>query len=180
MDLNDLIEIGEKAIFARKPVQIRVCTAAGCLSSHAQGVKQKLDEAVAATGQADAVEVCEVGCMRLCCEGPLVHVEKSDGEAAIYERVTPEQAGSIVAGLKGGTVTARKGDLNRPFFTRQKTIVLENSGLVEPEKDRVVHRRGRLPVAVQGPARDDPRGRSSRRSPRAACAAAAARAIPPG
>ena len=49
-------------------------------------------------GLGDRVQVCEVGCMRLCCEGPLVQV---DPDGALYERVKPEEAGSIVAALDG-------------------------------------------------------------------------------
>ncbi len=134
MDLNELQEIKENEQGSRKPVQIRVCTAAGCLSSGAQTVKQRLDEAVEQSGQGEKVSVCEVGCMRLCCEGPLVIVDKEDAEQELYERVTEDVAGSIVGGLVGKPVTAEKGDLNRPFFVRQKTIVLENSGIIEPER----------------------------------------------
>ncbi|MGO9596764.1 MAG: NuoF family protein [Isosphaeraceae bacterium] len=131
MDLAELQEIAEKEIASQKPVRLRVCTAAGCLSSGASEVQKRLEEAVERGSLGEKVQVCAVGCMRLCCEGPLVQV---DPEAALYERVTPEQAASIVSGLSGGEVSARRGDAGRPFFTRQKSIVLENSGKVEPER----------------------------------------------
>jgi bidirectional [NiFe] hydrogenase diaphorase subunit len=132
MDLNELVELAEKEIFARKATRIRVCTAAGCLSSGAKAVKQGLDAAVESSGVGEAVEVCEVGCMRLCCEGPLVAV---DPEGALYERVKGDEAASIVGSLNGGgPATARRGDPGRAFFARQRSIVLENSGVVEPER----------------------------------------------
>lgn len=131
MDLSEFQEIAEAELAARKPVQIRVCTAAGCLSSSAHDVQKQLEDAVNREGLGEQVQVCGVGCMRLCCEGPLVAV---DPAGSLYERVHPDQAASIVAGLKGGEVTARRGDPGRPFFTRQKPIVLENSGLIEPER----------------------------------------------
>jgi bidirectional [NiFe] hydrogenase diaphorase subunit len=131
MDLAELQEIAENEIASQKPVRLRVCTAAGCLSSGAGEVQKSLDEAVNRDGLVAKVQVCAVGCMRLCCEGPLVQL---DPEGALYERVTPEQASSIVTGLSGGAVCARRGDANRPFFTRQKSIVLENCGKVEPER----------------------------------------------
>jgi bidirectional [NiFe] hydrogenase diaphorase subunit len=69
--------------------------------------------------------------MRLCCEGPLVQVEP---ERALYQKVKVEQASSILAGLNGGAVSAERGDLDSPFFRLQANVVLENSGIVEPER----------------------------------------------
>jgi bidirectional [NiFe] hydrogenase diaphorase subunit len=134
MDLNDLLEIAEKERAARKPANVRVCTAAGCLSSGAQAVKLGLDAAVDRRGLADRVGVCEVGCMRLCCEGPLVLVDDERGGTTLYERVAAEETESLLAALDGGVAKARKGDLGRPFFARQQAVVLENCGVVEPER----------------------------------------------
>jgi bidirectional [NiFe] hydrogenase diaphorase subunit len=131
MDLDDLQAIAEKERAERKPQRIRVCTAAGCLSSGSRAVLEGLDAAVAGAGLGERVQVCEVGCMRLCCEGPLVGV---DPGGALYQKVTPEEARSVVAALDGGTATARRGDPDSPFFARQMGIVLENSGRVEPDR----------------------------------------------
>ncbi len=132
MDLNELIELGEKEIFHRKPMRIRVCMAAGCLSSGARAVEQGLNAAVTAGDLGEKVEICEVGCMKLCCEGPLVAV---DPEGSLYQQVKGDDAASIVHSVNGGgPATARKGDPAREFFARQRSIVLENSGLIEPEK----------------------------------------------
>src|SRR4051794_10976962 len=131
MDLVELQEIAEEELASRKPIRIRVCSAAGCLSSNAHDVRKRLDEAVAGAGLGERVQICGVGCMKLCCEGPLVQV---DPEGILYERVAPEQAESIVSGLDGGTPTARKGDPGSPFFSRQKSVVLEFSGEIEPER----------------------------------------------
>src|SRR5262249_11553773 len=90
-----------------------------------------LTKAVAEAGLADRVQVCGVGCLRLCCEGPLVQV---DPDGPLYEKVAPADAPSIVAALGGGAATARRGDPRRPFFTRQLPVVLANSGVVEPER----------------------------------------------
>ncbi len=46
MDLVELQEIAEQELAARKPIRIRVCTAAGCLSSGARDVQKRLEEAV--------------------------------------------------------------------------------------------------------------------------------------
>ena len=131
MDLRELREIAEQETAARRPVQIRVCTASGCLSSRAEVVRQEIVSAVAQTGLADRVEVRAVGCMRLCGAGPLVRV---DPHGALYEKVAPGQGHSIVRGLDGGTTDARRGTLDSPFFARQHVRVLENCGTVEPER----------------------------------------------
>ena len=131
MDLSELTQIKEKELAARKKYTLRCCMAAGCVSSNAEAVKQELEKAVTEAGLQDQVEVRGVGCMRLCCEGPLV---QADPSSVLYEQVDPEAAKSIIAALKGGKTKARIGDANSPFFTKQKSIVLANSGIVDPER----------------------------------------------
>lgn len=131
MDLSDLQEIKEREARSRKPHCLRVCLAAGCMSANGPVVKDALDRAVKDAGLEEQVEVRGVGCMRLCCEGPLVAV---DPAGVLYERVLPEDAASIVGTLLGGTTPVRRGDLAHPFFARQMSIVLENSGEVDPER----------------------------------------------
>src|SRR5690242_17214489 len=99
MDRNDLLLIKEKELAARKKFTLRCCMAAGCMSSQGEGVKKQLENAVKELGLSDLVEVRGVGCMKLCCQGPLVQV---DPQGALYEKVTPETAASIVGTLKGG------------------------------------------------------------------------------
>jgi bidirectional [NiFe] hydrogenase diaphorase subunit len=142
MDLAELREIGEKEHGGRKEIRIRCCTAAGCLWANAEPVKKGLEDAVDKAKLSQRVQVCSVGCMRLCCQGPLVSVDDAATrtpvpfweQGVLYEKVTPEEAPGIVAALQGGTTSARCGDLARPFFRRQVSVVLENSGLVEPER----------------------------------------------
>lgn len=131
MDLAELQELAERERHSRKPYQIRCCTAAGCLSSNGQAVKDALDSAVSDCGLADTVQVAPVGCMRKCCDGPLVQI---DPNGPLFEKVSPDQARSIVGTLKGESTSATKGDPNHPFYSRQMPIVLENSGIVEPER----------------------------------------------
>ena len=131
MILNALIQIKEKELAARKKTVLRCCLAAGCMSSGSKGVKEQLEKAVADAGLQNEVEVRGVGCMKLCCEGPLV---AADPPNALYVRVTAETAPSIIAALKGGQATAAQTDPNAPFFAKQFSIVLANSGVVDPER----------------------------------------------
>lgn len=119
MDLTELQEIAEKERANFKPIRIRCCMAAGCLSSGSVAVKESLEKVTEETGLADKVEVCSVGCMGLCCQGPLVEVDNVEAQGLvtrIYEKVTSENAPSIIAGLDGGEVKVQTGDLQQPFL----------------------------------------------------------------
>ncbi|HZL43932.1 MAG TPA: NAD(P)H-dependent oxidoreductase subunit E, partial [Verrucomicrobiae bacterium] len=131
MVIDDLNEIAEKERAGRKPFTIRCCMAAGCMSSNSEGVKKALAQAVQDAGLQDQVEVRGVGCMRLCCQGPLVQV---DPLSALYQQVTPENAPSIVGTVKGGKTNVPTSDPESPFFKEQFSIVLANSGIVDPER----------------------------------------------
>jgi len=131
MNFHDLLQIKTKELAARKKITLRCCLAAGCMSSDAKGVKQELEKAVAEAGLQDEVEVRGVGCMKLCCEGPLV---QADPQQALYVKVTPENTPAIIAALKGEPAKIPQGDPGAAFFTKQLSIVLANSGIVDPER----------------------------------------------
>jgi bidirectional [NiFe] hydrogenase diaphorase subunit len=133
MELTELLEIARKEQVVKKPVQIRCCMAAGCLSTNSKAVKQNLEAAITEAGLDKQVEVSGVGCMRLCCQAPLVQVD-TQTDAVLYEKVAPENASSIIAALNGGVATVQQADLTHPFFTNQMPIVLENSGKIDPER----------------------------------------------
>src|SRR5215470_15556835 len=122
MVIDDRNEIAEKERASRKKYVIRCCMAAGCMSSNSKGVKEGLEKAVKDAGLDDQVEVRGVGCMRLCCQGPLAQV---DPDGALYQKVVPEQATAVVGTLQGGAGAGlQRGDPNAPFFTGQMSIVL--------------------------------------------------------
>ena len=128
---NDLLQIKARELAGRKKITLRCCMAAGCMSSGARSVKEQLDKAVAEAGLQDQVEVRGVGCMKLCCEGPLV---QADPQNALYIKVTPENAPSLVAALQGGKTDVAQTDPDAAFFKRQLFIVLANSGVIDPER----------------------------------------------
>jgi bidirectional [NiFe] hydrogenase diaphorase subunit len=131
MDAQQLVELGQVERKSQRPLRIRCCMAAGCLSANSQAVFDRLKHAVEAQGLENKVQLCAVGCLRLCCEGPLVQV---DPEGALYQKVTAENAASIVGSLTGAPATAVRGDPASPFFAHQSSVVLENCGFVEPER----------------------------------------------
>ena len=123
----DQIAAAERENRAGFPHHIHVCTAAGCLSAGSDKVKDALVK--------EAGECCKVkggGCMGLCSAGPLVAVEP---DGVLYGNVQPEDAAELVQSVKDKQVVERlRCDTTAPFFTRQKKIVLENSGRIDPER----------------------------------------------
>src|ERR1043166_3154886 len=99
MVIDDLNAIAEKERAARKKFTLRCCLAAGCMSTQSDVVKKQLVQAVKDAGLEDQVEVRGVGCMRLCCQGPLV---QADPAAVLYQKVAPADAPAIVSALNGG------------------------------------------------------------------------------
>jgi bidirectional [NiFe] hydrogenase diaphorase subunit len=131
MELADLLEIEKNEQASAPPVRIGCCVAAGCVWSQSPAVMRSLQDAVNKANMADRVKVCGVGCMRLCCEGPLVQV---DPGGALYQKVSPDNAPSIIDAIKGSKATPERCDTESQFFKLQASVVLENSGTVEPER----------------------------------------------
>lgn len=124
-----LSEIAAAERARRKPIQLRCCQAAGCLSAHAQEVADALESQLG-----NDCEVLRVGCLGLCSQGPLVQVERPDGHL-LLEKVRVEQASEVLAAARGQhSGSLQQGDLSHPFFAGQHKIVLAGSGIVEPER----------------------------------------------
>ncbi len=129
-------EITEKELADNRAAQhvVKVCVAAGCLSSQSAEVKTALEQGV----NGRSCKVKGVGCLGLCSQGPLVAVEKHqpDGssQSIMYQNVTPEDAPEIMAALESEPVARLVCPTDVPFFQRQQKIVLENSGEIDPER----------------------------------------------
>ena len=140
MTLDELRQIAEKERQSSAKFQhhVCVCTAAGCLSSGAGEVASALKQEIAEAGMQNEVEVKTVGCMGLCSAGPLVSVE---GDSTMFSSVKPDDASDIIRGLDTGSNGLSHCETTAPFFSRQKKIVLENSGRIDPERieDYIAH-----------------------------------------
>jgi len=109
---------------------VSVCVAAGCISCQSQSVKDALDREIISRGWGSRCRSKGVGCMGLCAEGPLV----STGNGTLYKGVTAADAASVLDGLGAEPVERLLCPTDVPFFQRQKKIVLENSGVIDPER----------------------------------------------
>ena len=132
MTLEELDQIAINEREAREKVthHVNVCVAAGCLSCQSQGVKDALTAEVSKRGLGERCQVKGVGCMGLCAEGPLV----STSDERMYKHVSPGDANELIDSLEGAPVSRLRCPTDVPFFQRQKKIVLENSGVVDPER----------------------------------------------
>jgi bidirectional [NiFe] hydrogenase diaphorase subunit len=109
---------------------VNVCVAAGCQSCQSEAVKAALDAELTGRPVTGGCQVKGVGCMGLCSEGPLV----STSRGVLYQKVAGKDATAILDSLDGDPVTSLVCPTDIPFFQRQKKIVLENSGNIDPER----------------------------------------------
>ena len=111
-------------------------------------MRDALKKEVAESGMQNEVLVKGVGCMGLCSAGPLVAVE---AEGKLYASVTPDEAPEIIRELDTGADGLTECPTDVPFFQRQKKIVLENSGKIDPERIEDYIAARRLPGAGRRP-----------------------------
>ena len=132
MTLEKLEQIAEseREAQARLRDTVNVCVASGCLACKSQSIKDELDKAIAQRGWESRCQVKGVGCLGLCAEGPLV----STRMGALYRRVVAADANEILDHVGGTPVQRLLCPTDVPFFQRQQKIVLENSGIVDPER----------------------------------------------
>ncbi len=133
MNLDDLADMAEgvRALDADLEHEVRVCMAASCQSSGAPPVFDALKGAIP---EGHGCKVKGVGCMGLCSAGPLVAVQsKGADEPILYRDVAAGDAADIAASLGGAPLERLRQPLEAPFFACQQKIVLENSGVIDPE-----------------------------------------------
>lgn len=134
-DKLEEITILEKEANDQYSHTINVCMAAGCVSSQSDQVKEALEKEIADKELGHRCHVRQTGCMGLCANGPLVHINPEEPDSMVmYQNVTADDAPEIVAALDKKPVARLLCDTDVPFFNRQTKIVLENSGLIDPER----------------------------------------------
>ena len=138
------IRAGEAA--ASGKYEVLVCGVAGCLSSGAVNIQERIVEKCKEMGIADKVKVVPTGCFGLCAEGPILVVYPGGN---MYTKVKVEDVDEIVEeDIINGKAVERlllvneTGGLDADgnvmkdvdFFGRQKRVVLANLGLIDPDK----------------------------------------------
>lgn len=137
MNREDLSNMAEAERKRQQQFRCRLlcCTSTPCLAVGAEGVYRALQTAVTTQNLAATVETVSTGCMGPCSRGPIIRVQQAGHEDILYERVTPELAQEIVANhvCQETTLGKNRLPLSLPFFTKQKKVVLANSGLIDQE-----------------------------------------------
>lgn len=135
MTVDELLEKQTEETGRQQALENRIlcCTAAGCVSCGADGLRSAIAGEIKSQGLEGKVEVCGTGCMGLCSKGPLV---KSAADNRLYGNMTAADAPALVSTnpIDRQSLAPRSIDLEAPFFTRQTKIVLANSGRVDPER----------------------------------------------
>ncbi|HXY61739.1 MAG TPA: NADH-quinone oxidoreductase subunit NuoF [Nitrospirota bacterium] len=130
---EELVSVAEKEKEEQRKYTyaVNVCVAAGCLSCQSDVLKDAFEKEVSAKGLAEICTVKGVGCLGLCSGGPLVSVEPG---GVRYESVTLSDVPDIIASLGRSPLSSLEGKESNAFFGRQHKIVLENSGVIDPER----------------------------------------------
>ena len=125
------------------------CASTPCLSSGGAAVQDAVNNQIKEAGLDAEVESVATGCMGPCSRGPLITVQRPGQPDQIFENVTPDIARSIVAACAtdpkaelATEVEAHRLSPDLPFFTKQKKVVLANSGLIDPERQEDYVARG--------------------------------------
>jgi bidirectional [NiFe] hydrogenase diaphorase subunit len=135
MTIDELRELAENERTRQKQYISRIlyCSSAGCLSGGCDSVKAEFKKAIEEKGLGKTCELVGTGCLGLCGEGPLVLVQSTD--MTLYQHVDAKTARRIVEEhiVSGKKVEEYQIDVNGPFFSSQKKIVLENMGKINAE-----------------------------------------------
>ena len=145
MNRAELQALGERERQKQESFRCRLlcCASTPCLSSGGSAVQAALKEAITEGDLKAEIDVVATGCMGPCSRGPVVTVQIQGEEDVVYEHVTAESAKEIVQKhlVEGNRIEEQIMPNDLPFFTKQKKVVLSNSGLIDPEKleDYVAH-----------------------------------------
>jgi len=130
------IQATERDARGEKRCRVAVCAAASCQSSGGEGARKAFGEEIEKAGLAGEVEVFGTGCLGLCHAGPLTQVEDENG-LSLYQGVDDEAARRIAAGhlvVNGKPVKELVVTDVGSFFEKQRKVVLEGSGCIDPER----------------------------------------------
>ncbi len=110
--------------------RIIVCSGTGCQSLQSEQVYESIEGELKSRGIGHRCSVVHGGCRGLCEAGPLVSVEP---DHLLYQGVKTDDAPELVDSLDAAPVERLTLDVSIPFFSRQKKIVLEHNGMIDPE-----------------------------------------------
>ncbi len=146
MSVQEMMAIPAEALEAVTSPEHRwvaICRGTGCTSSASTEVQKTLEEELEQHGLSDQVEVRRTGCFGFCEQGPIMVVYP---DQTFYTKVKPRDVKTIVAEHLIGGEPVEKILYHDPaskeivekwydigFYGKQKRILLENCGVIDPE-----------------------------------------------
>jgi NADH:ubiquinone oxidoreductase subunit F (NADH-binding)/(2Fe-2S) ferredoxin/Pyruvate/2-oxoacid:ferredoxin oxidoreductase delta subunit len=137
--------------------EVLVCAGGACVSCGNQAISQAFRDQIGKTGLAEYVKLVDTGCVGSCDLGVVVQIMPDN---VLYQKVVAANVKDIVERhLMANEVvtellpTNDKGEpyhspAEMPFFKHQQKIVLENSGIIDPQSiDEYVARDGYAALA---------------------------------
>jgi bidirectional [NiFe] hydrogenase diaphorase subunit len=119
--------------------RLRCCDASSCRAAGSGALLKALETARSNGGEAaELLEIKPVGCLRLCSQGPLVALDRPEGQTLYGGLSAPWAEALVNAGSGHSSATSsslnnHSIDLEHPFFALQYPVVLEGCGQVNPE-----------------------------------------------
>ena len=121
---------------------VAVCMGTGCTSSASAELRQALCEELEKHDLDDKVEIRRTGCFGFCAQGPIMvvypeetfytHVSPSDAKTIVEEHILGDRRVERLLYRDTADLRIEKWhDIN--FYSKQKRILLSNSGIIDPE-----------------------------------------------
>ena len=143
--LEALQAIGKKVADSHQKYRLRlmICGSNDCHLTGSNKIKDELEAQLREKNLADQVQIVETGCIGSCSMGPVMTVAP---EEIFYMKLQPEDVTELVSShIEGGVPVERlmyhdpatgkpvplRSDI--PFFALQRSIVLQNKGLINPK-----------------------------------------------
>lgn len=135
--LEELQQLAQekKAQQATFTQELRVCIGSSCASLGSNELQKELSQRITQDESKHQCQVKGVGCNGLCSSAIMVsHYDKQKEEETLYENVTKEDISALANSFDNHESLKEKlCDMNSSFFTKQKKIVLENAGIIDPD-----------------------------------------------
>ncbi|MGB5168675.1 MAG: NADH-quinone oxidoreductase subunit NuoF [Acidimicrobiia bacterium] len=134
----DLHEVAERELAERYrfPWRVKACMSTACLSAGAAPAFNAMEQSIEREDLALEARLIPTGCMGLCSKGPLVRVLRRGVEETMYQAVNAEVGLNIIRDHVRDHQPVETNVLDHaiPFFTSQERVVLENSGVIDPNR----------------------------------------------
>lgn len=114
--------------------ELRVCMGSSCDSLGSNLLKKDLEKQVKDKSLNQKCKIKGVGCNGLCSSAIMVsHFDKTTSKETLYGKITLNDISKLTEIIEGSnSLDDKKCDMSEPFFTKQKKIVLENVGVIDP------------------------------------------------